>query len=67
VPHPGLGQEVAVVAVVLAAGSTATEEVLLEHATGELASFEVPQRWRLTTDELPRNATGKVIRHGVRV
>ncbi|MFB6553137.1 class I adenylate-forming enzyme family protein [Streptomyces sp. NPDC056405] len=66
VPHPDLGQEVAAV-VVLRPGSTVTEEALREYAANELAYFKVPRRWRLTTDELPRNATGKVIRHSVRV
>ncbi|MEU8627784.1 class I adenylate-forming enzyme family protein [Streptomyces sp. NPDC048669] len=66
VPHPDLGQEVAAV-VVLAAGSAVTEEALREYAGHELAYFKVPKRWRLTTDELPRNATGKVIRPEVRI
>ncbi|MFI1586522.1 class I adenylate-forming enzyme family protein [Streptomyces halstedii] len=66
VPHPDLGQEVAAV-VVLRPGSTATEESLREHTADALAYFKVPKRWRLTTDQLPRNATGKVIRHAVRV
>ncbi|MFG3140442.1 AMP-binding protein [Streptomyces sp. NPDC048211] len=66
VPHPDLGQEVAAV-VVLAAGSTVTEEELREHAADALAYFKVPKQWRLTRDELPRNATGKVIRNQVRV
>ncbi|MFJ3144495.1 class I adenylate-forming enzyme family protein [Streptomyces halstedii] len=66
VPHPDLGQEVAAV-VVLRPGSTATEESLREHAADALAYFKVPKRWRLTSDQLPRNATGKVIRHSVRV
>ncbi|MFI9493942.1 MULTISPECIES: class I adenylate-forming enzyme family protein [Streptomyces] len=66
VPHPDLGQEVAAV-VVLRPGSTATEESLREYAADALAYFKVPKRWRLTTDQLPRNATGKVIRHAVRV
>ncbi|MFF3261907.1 class I adenylate-forming enzyme family protein [Streptomyces sp. NPDC002932] len=66
VPHPDLGQEVAAV-VVLAAGSALTEEALREYAGQELAYFKVPKRWRLTTHELPRNATGKVIRPEVRI
>ncbi|SCF59404.1 class I adenylate-forming enzyme family protein [Streptomyces sp. Ncost-T10-10d] len=66
VPHPDLGQEVAAV-VVLAAGSTVTEEALREYAAAELAYFKVPKQWRLTADALPRNATGKVIRTEVRV
>ncbi|MFJ9681828.1 class I adenylate-forming enzyme family protein [Streptomyces sp. NPDC101194] len=66
VPHPDLGQEVAAV-VVLGPGSTVTEEALREYAADQLAYFKVPKRWRLTTDELPRNATGKVIRPSVRI
>lgn len=66
VPHPDLGQEVAAV-VVLAAGSAVTEEALREYAADALAYFKVPKQWRLTRDELPRNATGKVIRNQVRV
>lgn len=65
-PHPDLGQEVAAV-VVLGAGSAVTEEALREYVARELSYFKVPTRWRLTADELPRNATGKVIRHKVRV
>ncbi|TXS48980.1 steroid-24-oyl-CoA synthetase [Streptomyces sp. OR43] len=66
VPHPDLGQEVAAV-VVLVAGSTVTEESLREYAANALAYFKVPKQWRLTHEELPRNATGKVIRNQVRV
>ncbi|MFB7550418.1 class I adenylate-forming enzyme family protein [Streptomyces sp. NPDC056154] len=66
VSHPDLGQEVAAV-VVLKPGSALTEEALREYAADQLAYFKVPKRWRLTTDELPRNATGKVIRPSVRI
>ncbi|MGF3139303.1 class I adenylate-forming enzyme family protein [Streptomyces diastaticus] len=66
VPHPEFGQGVAAV-VVLRPGATATEEALREYAANELAHFKVPERWRLTTEGLPRNATGKVIRHSVKV
>lgn len=64
-PHPDLGQEVAAV-VVTRAGSAVTEEALRAYAAGELAYFKVPTRWRLTTESLPRNATGKVFRASVR-
>lgn len=66
VPHPDLGQEVAAV-VVLRPGSAVTEEALREYVAREVAYFKVPRRWRLTGEELPRNATGKVIRRAVRV
>ncbi|MER6324885.1 class I adenylate-forming enzyme family protein [Streptomyces coelicoflavus] len=65
-PHPDLGQEVAAV-VVLRPGAEVTEEELREYAARELAYFKVPRRWRLTTEALPRNATGKVVRHSVRL
>ncbi|WP_328656153.1 class I adenylate-forming enzyme family protein [Streptomyces sp. NBC_00334] len=65
-PHPDLGQEVAAV-VVLRPGAEVTEEALREYAARELAYFKVPRRWRLTDEALPRNATGKVIRHSVRL
>ncbi|MEK8145928.1 fatty acid--CoA ligase family protein [Streptomyces sp. M10(2022)] len=64
VPHPGLGQEVAAV-VVTVPDSGLTEDVLREYATNELAYFKVPKHWRLTTESLPRNATGKVLRRAV--
>ncbi|MFF1926056.1 class I adenylate-forming enzyme family protein [Streptomyces sp. NPDC058221] len=66
VPDPDLGQEVAAV-VVLVAGSTVTVEALRTHTADQLSYFKVPKQWRLTTDELPRNATGKVIRRQVQV
>ncbi|MFC9469110.1 class I adenylate-forming enzyme family protein [Streptomyces coelicoflavus] len=65
-PHPDLGQEVAAV-VVLRPGAEVAEEELREYAARELAYFKVPRRWRLTTEALPRNATGKVVRHSVRL
>ncbi|MFD8566878.1 class I adenylate-forming enzyme family protein [Streptomyces sp. NPDC059639] len=66
VPHTDLGQEVAAV-VVTAPGSDVTREGLHAHAREELAHFKVPCHWRLTTEGLPRNATGKVLRRHVRV
>ncbi|WP_436740108.1 class I adenylate-forming enzyme family protein [Streptomyces sp. BBFR102] len=66
VPHPDLGQEVAAV-VVTDAGSSLTEESLAAFLSGRLAYYKVPSRWRVTSQSLPRNATGKVIRREVRV
>ncbi|MFF4772722.1 class I adenylate-forming enzyme family protein [Microtetraspora fusca] len=64
VPHPDLGQEV--MAVVVTNGEAPVgEEELRAYAAGELAYFKVPSRWRITTDRLPRNATGKVIRRDI--
>lgn len=63
VPHPDLGQEVAAVAVF--ADAPPAEEELIAFAKERLAYFKVPTRWRVTTDPLPRNATGKVLRKQV--
>jgi acyl-CoA synthetase (AMP-forming)/AMP-acid ligase II len=63
VPHPDLGQEVAAVAVF--AGEPPSAEELSAFARERLAYFKVPSRWHATTDPLPRNATGKVLRQRV--
>lgn len=54
VPHPDFGE--AVVAIVTGEGE---EHAIIEQARGNLASFKVPKRI-FFTDELPRNALGKV-------
>ncbi|GAA4594959.1 class I adenylate-forming enzyme family protein [Planotetraspora phitsanulokensis] len=63
-PHPDLGQEVAAV-VVTGDRRPVDEDELRAHAAEHLAYFKVPSRWRITTDPLPRNATGKVVRREV--
>ncbi len=64
VPHPVLGEDVAA-AVVLVPGSHTTPEQLREHAAEHLADYKVPRRIAVV-DELPRNATGKVLKAQVR-
>lgn len=65
VPHPVLGEEV--VAVVLPrTGAEVTADALREHAGRSLARFKVPARVLLTDEPLPRNATGKVLKHELR-
>ncbi|OKJ19161.1 acyl-CoA synthetase [Streptomyces sp. CB00316] len=65
VPHPVLGEEV--VAVVLPrTGAGVTADVLREHVGRSLARFKVPARVLLTDEPLPRNATGKVLKHELR-
>ncbi|WP_346764742.1 AMP-binding protein [Rhodococcus sp. HNM0569] len=56
-----LGQEVAAV-VVTRVGTMLTENDLREHLRPRLARYKVPTVWRITSDPLPRNATGKVKR-----
>ncbi|MFC9518249.1 class I adenylate-forming enzyme family protein [Nocardiaceae bacterium NPDC056970] len=63
-PHPDLGQEVSAV-VVVTPGAVVTEEELREFASERLSYFKVPTKWRITTDLLPRNATGKMNRREI--
>lgn len=62
VEHPILGQEVK--AVVVTTGDAAvTAEELARFCAHALASYKVPAHWELRTDRLPRNATGKIMKH----
>lgn len=65
VPHPVLGEEVAAV-VRLRTGAGATAGALREHVGGRLAAFKVPTQVLFTDDPLPRNATGKLLKHRLR-
>jgi long-chain acyl-CoA synthetase len=64
-PHPRLGEEVVAV-VELYPDAAATAEDLRTHVAGKLAYFKVPARILFTDQELPRTATGKVIKREVR-
>jgi acyl-CoA synthetase (AMP-forming)/AMP-acid ligase II len=64
VPHEDLGQEVAAV-VVVAETDAVTPEALRAFVAERLAYFKVPSRWVITTEPLPRNATGKVVRREI--
>ena len=59
--HPTLGQEVAAFVVPHEPGSVTAADVQ-EWAAGTLAGFKVPTRVELR-DELPHNASGKVLKH----
>ena len=61
VDHPELGQEVKAF-VVPRSGATLTETDLEAWAGETLAPYKVPSLWEITTDELPRNAAGKVVK-----
>ncbi|MEV7910798.1 class I adenylate-forming enzyme family protein [Streptomyces griseus] len=65
IPHPVLGEEVAAV-VRPRAGAAVTAGALREHVGGRLAAFKVPARVLLTEEPLPRNATGKLLKHRLR-
>jgi acyl-CoA synthetase (AMP-forming)/AMP-acid ligase II len=60
IPHPVLGEDVAAV-VVLSAGASTTIEELRAFCAAALADYKVPRRIEFV-DELPRNATGKVLK-----
>ena len=64
VPHPDLGQEVLAV-VVTDPDSPVTEDALRTFAAEHLAYYKVPSQWRITHEDLPRNATGKVVRRDI--
>lgn len=66
VPDADLGQQVAALVVVENLSAT-TEAELRAFAAERIAYYKVPNRWRLTTTALTRNATGKVVRTGIEV
>jgi acyl-CoA synthetase (AMP-forming)/AMP-acid ligase II len=64
VDHEELGQEVK--AVVVARPGTSLDAAELGRWVGEtLAYFKVPAHWELRSSPLPRNATGKVLKHAL--
>jgi acyl-CoA synthetase (AMP-forming)/AMP-acid ligase II len=62
VDHPMLGQEVKAVCVV-GAGSTLTTDDVQRWCAESLASYKVPAHVELRTEPLPRNASGKIMKH----
>jgi acyl-CoA synthetase (AMP-forming)/AMP-acid ligase II len=57
VPHPDLGEEVCAFVVV---DDGFDVESLTERIRADLASFAVPTVWKIGTEPLPTNQTGKV-------
>jgi acyl-CoA synthetase (AMP-forming)/AMP-acid ligase II len=64
VPDPQWGEAVKAV-VVLREGASATDEEIMEFCRGKLGGFERPRSVEFVT-ELPRNATGKVLKRVLR-
>jgi acyl-coenzyme A synthetase/AMP-(fatty) acid ligase len=60
VPHPHTGEAVKAF-VVLAPGASIDEEALIDHCRDHLARYKSPGKV-LFVDELPRSATGKLVR-----
>lgn len=65
-PDADLGETVAAV-VVTENPAELSETELSEFAGERLAHFKVPAHWRITAERLPRNVTGKIVRHQVEV
>jgi long-chain acyl-CoA synthetase len=65
VPHERLGEEVAVV-VHLKEGAELTADQLRDFLGEHLAGFKVPTRVAFTTDRLPRNPSGKILKRQLR-
>jgi len=65
VPHERLGEEVAC-AVVAKRGETIDVDALKAHLAQHVASFKIPTVWELRDAPLPRNASGKILKRGLR-
>ena len=65
-PHDRLGEEVAAVIVPAAGHGPADQDSVVEHMRARLAPFKVPSRWFWRGTEIPRNATGKVLKKDLR-
>jgi acyl-CoA synthetase (AMP-forming)/AMP-acid ligase II len=61
IPHPVLGEDVAAW-IVVRDGAPLTPDGLLEFCEDRLADYKRPRQLQFV-DELPRNATGKVMKH----
>ncbi len=46
-------------------GATLTEEALVAHCTGQIATYKIPRFWKLVT-EFPMTVTGKVQKYRMR-
>ena len=65
VPHPTLGEEVKAV-VQVAAGSSLLPSEVQSWVAEKLANFKVPAYVEVSTNTLPRNASGKLLKNVLR-
>jgi len=65
VPHDRLGEEVGAV-LRIRDGAVVGEDDVREHVAARLAAFKVPTHVWLVREELPRNASGKVLKRDLR-
>ena len=64
-PHDRLGEEVAC-AVLAKKGQTIDVDALTAYVSGKIAKFKVPTMIEVVTEELPRNAAGKILKRTIR-
>ena len=62
VDHDVLGQEVKAI-IVVDADSTLTDLDVHEHCKANLSGYKVPAYVELRTERLPRNPSGKILKH----
>ncbi len=65
-PHAKLGEEVAAVLVAAEGFDESATSSVLEYLSGRLAAFKVPSKVFWHHEDLPRNATGKVLKKDLR-
>jgi len=65
IPHERLGEELAC-HVMIKPGATLDEGELQRFVGERLANFKVPTRVTLVTEQLPRNASGKILKRNLR-
>ncbi len=65
IPHERLGEEL-VAAVMLRPGAEVTAEELQDHVKEKLAAFKVPSQVIFVDEQLPRGATGKILKRELR-
>ena len=65
VPHERLGEEVACV-IQRQAGSTLTADQLRDFLAENLAPFKIPSRIAFSSERLPRNPSGKILKRELR-
>jgi acyl-CoA synthetase (AMP-forming)/AMP-acid ligase II len=61
IPHDDLGQEV--MAIIFTHNSQLSDSELATWVATELADFKVPSKWKFVDSPLPRNASGKLMKH----
>jgi long-chain acyl-CoA synthetase len=65
IPHERLGEEL-VVSVFLKEGGALTADELQAHVAERLANFKVPSRVMFVNEQLPRGASGKILKRELR-